>query len=223
MRYDQRLAALLAAVMILSVVALPGMVAAEEGENDHLDVDVEQDELVYVTVTANDTAVENATLNVSVADENASYADAGDYDNATDENGTASFSAPNETVNVTVTATADGAFGTAEATFEPAPENGGEPKFSNFGERVSWFVSDNFGSTDGPFGLSVASFVLENNPGNAPEHAGPSGDQGPPDHAGPSDDNGDEEDDDEEDDDRQGPPSHAGPPDDDDSDDTDDS
>jgi hypothetical protein len=69
-------------------------------------------------------------------------------------------------------------------------------------------------------GIHIAEWVIEHNPGNAPEHAGPpahagpggdnttanetDGDQGPPDHAGNGDDT------DNETDDGQGPPDHTG-------------
>ena len=39
-------------------------------------------------------------------------------------------------------------------------------------------------------GQQIASFVVEHNPGNAPDHAGPKNDTGQPDHAGPEGDAG---------------------------------
>jgi len=83
-----------------------------------------------------------------------------------------------------------------------------------FGLIVSQFVQElqSMNETDGPIGITIASFVTENNPGNAPDHAGPpedagpggddnETDQGPPEDAGPGgNDDGDDDDADDEDD-----------------------
>jgi hypothetical protein len=97
-----------------------------------------------------------------------------------------------------------------------------------FGMQVSLFVDNAKENESGPLGPLVASFVVSNNPGNAPDHAGPpawvvgddgnetddnetddrgppedvgpDGTQGPPADAGPSDDN-----------ETRGPPADAGP------------
>ncbi|WP_212750828.1 hypothetical protein [Haloterrigena sp. H1] len=67
-----------------------------ETESEGLDISVEQNnDDVTVTVTENDTAAPNATVNVSTVDENVSYTDEGTY--TTDENGTVSLSAPSGT------------------------------------------------------------------------------------------------------------------------------
>ena len=92
------------AVLLIAVVALGAMagVAAADG---HLEVAVDKDAdgTSTVTVTENDTAVENATVNVSVVDPaNESYAGAGDYE--TDANGSVDLEAPAEDVTVEVTA-----------------------------------------------------------------------------------------------------------------------
>lgn len=169
-----------------------------EADEDELAIDVEQDgDDVVTTVTDAESGVENATLDVTAADENESYADAGEY--ATDENGTVTLSAPAETVDVTFNATVDDASAETTVTLEPAEDD-------NFGSLVSLFIGQNKGDVDGPFGLAVAEFVLDNNPGNAPDHAGPPGDgeQGPPEHANSSSDDTDGGDDDE-----NGPPDHA--------------
>ncbi len=70
------------------------------GDND-LTVDVAQadDGTVSIGVERNDTAVANATVNVSAS--NDSYAATGNY--TTDENGTVELDAPEENVSVTVT------------------------------------------------------------------------------------------------------------------------
>lgn len=176
---------------------------------DDLALDVTQDDGVLVTVTDNDTAVENATVEVATVDENATYAGTGEY--ATDENGTVALEAPNESVDVTVTATVGETTVEETVTLEPLEDD--EP--ANFGQLLNEFKEENL-SDDEPRGLQIASFVVEHNPGNAPDHAGPPAhagppgddddetEQGPPDHAGGSSDDGD--------DDEQGPPAHAGPP-----------
>ena len=115
------------ALLVVAVVALGAMagVAAADGE---LGVGVEDtDGEPTVTVTENGTAVENATVNVTVVDEaNESYAGAGEY--ATDENGTVGLPAPEENVTVDVTATADNRSASTtvdlEATAEPESELG---------------------------------------------------------------------------------------------------
>ena len=95
------------AVLLVAVVALGAMtgVAAADGQ---LGVAVEQDAdgTSTVTVTDNGTAVDNATVNVSVVDaENESYAGTDSYE--TDANGSVDLPAPEEDVTVNVTATAD--------------------------------------------------------------------------------------------------------------------
>ena len=73
-------------------------------------------------------------------------------------------------------------------------ENGSDA----FGPQVNAFIeSPNDTSRTGPRGLLIADFAGSNNPGNAPDHAGP------PAHAGPGGD-------DNETDDRRGPPEDEG-------------
>ncbi|MXV62681.1 hypothetical protein GS429_11510 [Natronorubrum sp. JWXQ-INN-674] len=222
-------AATLAAVMIFAAFAPAGAAAAtaDDGDGDSLDVSDDEFALevkqtgndVLATVTEAGAGVENVTVTASAVDENASYADSA----TTDGNGTAVFDAPigNESVAVEFEATLDDEFATETVTLEPA-------EFDTFGSLVSAFVEDAKGDTDGPLGLTVANFVVANNPGNAPDHAGPpshagppgedteTGNQGPPEHAGgPSDadDDDDETGDNEADDDGNGngggPPDHA--------------
>lgn len=71
--------------------------------SDSLDVSVSQneDKSATVVVTQYDEPVENATVNVSV-DENTTYVGMGEY--TTDQNGTVTLPAPDESVTVSVTA-----------------------------------------------------------------------------------------------------------------------
>ncbi|MCU4753709.1 hypothetical protein OB919_17260 [Halobacteria archaeon AArc-curdl1] len=217
MKRHTLVAAMLAAAMILSALAPLGAAAAATDHDDSgLTIDVEQNDEIVVTVEQNDSAVENASLEVSVDDENASYAGVGNY--TTDENGSVTLETPEESVNVTLSVTDDNATPPETVLLEAAEdEEGHEEETDSFGALISQFVQDNQGETDGPLGIAVANFAVENNPGNAPDHAGPpshagpsdDGEQGPPAHAGPG---GDDEDSDEGDDDEdRGPPAHAGP------------
>ena len=191
------IAVMLSTLMLLSVVG-PGLAAADEVDaNANLSIDVDQSDGVVITVTDDGDGVEGATVNVSVNDENVTYADAGSHQ--TGENGTVSLETPDETVNVTINASYDNATASTTATLQANEGN------DVFGQKVMDFVhsiihSDNSNKT---VGQQVAEFVTEHNPGNAPDHAGPSGDQGPPEHVGNNTDD-------------QGPPEHAGPPEDDD-------
>ncbi|WP_434520927.1 DNA primase [Halorubrum sp. AS12] len=188
---------------------------------DGLELEVDDtDEEPTVTVTDADEGVANATVDVALADdadENASYAGTGDYQ--TDENGTVGLPAAEEDVAVDVTASYDDR--TASTTVELAggeeEENASEE--TPFGQLMRDFI-ENISDREGGIGAAVSDFATENNPGNAPDHAGGPG--GPddadgnetdenesapgnaPDHAGPD---GDE-------DDERGPPAHAGPGDD---------
>jgi len=88
-------------IAVVALGAMTGVVAAAEGD---LGVTVDDaDGEPTVTVTENGTAVENATVNVSVVDPaNESYAGASEY--TTDANGTVGLHHPEEedvTVNVT--------------------------------------------------------------------------------------------------------------------------
>lgn len=85
-------------------------------------------------------------------------------------------------------------------------ENGSDA----FGLQVNAFIESlNDTNRTGPRGLLIADFVVSNNPGNAPDHAGP------PAHAGPGGDDNETDDrrgppEDEGNDGDQGPPEHAG-------------
>lgn len=192
---------------------------ADDGPEE-VSIDVTQNGDVLVEVTDGNESLEGATVDVALADdedtENVSYAGTGSY--TTDENGTVSLAGPDETVSVTFTATAGDESASTTVTLQGVDEEEEEPE--NFGQMLEDFKENEL-TDDEPQGLQIASFVVENNPGNAPDHAGPpshagppGGDnestQGPPGHAGPP---GDENES------AQGPPDHAGPPGDDEDDD----
>ncbi|WP_338739766.1 hypothetical protein [Haloplanus salilacus] len=108
-------AILLVAVMLVSAVT-PAAVTAQ---TTSLSVDVVQDDETgdsTVTVTDNGTAVSNATVNVT-ADGNDSYAGAGEY--TTDENGTVTLANPEDSVELTITATDDGDTATTTVAVDP--------------------------------------------------------------------------------------------------------
>jgi len=214
-RRPRRLIAVaLAAITLLSVAAAP--VAA-----DHAEVEVEQDDdgTALVTVETDDGTAENASVEVAVDDENATYDGVGEY--TADENGTVDLPAPNGTVNVTVTATVGNETVSESATLGDDPDA--------FGLEVRDFVFS-LNETDGPPGLTISAFVVENNPGDAPDDAGPPSvadvlngtgpptEAGPPADAGPSEDAGpdgdseDDEGDDENEDDGDDEDEDAGPP-----------
>ncbi|PSP84519.1 hypothetical protein BRC96_05185 [Halobacteriales archaeon QS_6_64_34] len=168
-------------------------VAADSAGNDALDVAVDQaDDEPTVTVTDNGTAVENATVSVDVLD-NGTYEGAGE-DYTTDANGTVTLPEPEENVPVEVTATAGDATGSTTADLTVA----GEAENERFGQHVSSFVGSLLSSNATDIGQQVAEFVTGNNPGNAPEWAGPPADddeRGPPADAGPDSDDADDDDD----------------------------
>ncbi|WP_058367568.1 hypothetical protein [Haloparvum sedimenti] len=191
----------------------------EAADESSLSVGVSQTagELATVSVTENDTGVANASVDVALADSenetNVSYAGVGSY--TTDVNGTAELPAPEENVTVDVTATAGNESASTTATLLAAAGNETE-EATSFGQRLQEFKLELGANATGQ---DIASWVVANNPGNAPDHAGPgaaddnpsanasangngNGDGGPPDHAGANDEddeNGDG-----------GPPDHAG-------------
>jgi len=185
---------------------------------DGLELDVDDtDGEPVVTVTDNDTAVENASVNVTTVDENASYAGEGDYE--TDANGTVELPAAEEDVTIGVTAEYENESASTTVDLTTGEEDA-EAEGQPFGQLVREFIED-IEDREGGIGAAVSDFVTENNPGNAPEHAGGPG--GPdeadgdddaenesdapgngnaPDHAGSGADDDDGE---------RGPPDHAGP------------
>lgn len=190
--------ALLASALMLLSVAAPAL-ATGDVEDGSLSVSVSQDSsgeaTVSVTAESNNSsvAVEGASVTVETVDDNATYEGTGEY--TSDENGTVTLPAPNETVDVAVTAAHDNQTAETTATLEAGEEDDGNA--TAFGERVSSFVhqlQDENNTSDAPFGTQVAAFVVANNPGNAPAHAGPpewlvndsvNKTTGPPEHAGP--------------------------------------
>jgi hypothetical protein len=198
----------------VTVTATDGNLTAETTADlvgDEFAVDVAQTagQSATVTVTENGSTVENATVTVAT---DGNYSGTGEYE--TDEDGTVTLPAPNETVTVDVTATADNETAETTVTLE-AEEEAEEPM--NFGQRVSSFVQGLLGDEDreGGIGQQVSEFAKENNPGKGngldketgrPDHAG-NGDKdtGKPAHAGGPDkaDDGDDEEDKEDDSDAQ--------------------
>lgn len=208
--------ALAMTVLLIGAGAAPALGAA----TDDLDVSVAQNAgNVGVTVTSNDTGVANASVTVETVEanettdngtvENVTYDGVGSYETGAD--GTVSLPVPEEDVTVSVTAAFDNETALATKRLKAPSDDENETRES-FGLRVSTFVQSLLdqstnateNETTTSIGHQVATFVLANNPGNAPDHAGPSDDdRGPPEHAGLDHDN-------ETDDDR-GPPEHAGP------------
>lgn len=183
--------------MALATVAAPVAAGAAASPS----VDVTQDDGVTVTVTNGTSddgaAVGNATVDVATVSENVSYAGAGTYE--TGSNGTVALPAPERDVNVSITASFDGASATTTAALTADANGTAMP----FGLRLVGFMAG-LNDTEGPRGLAIASWVTANNPGNGsgpPDHAGPGNQtRGPPDHAGGNQ-NGNE---------TRGPPDHAG-------------
>lgn len=201
-RPTRLVAVLLAAIMVLAV-ATPAAVASQPAE-----IDVTVDDPTYtVTVTHNNSTVDNATVTVEPTDPaNSSYSATGQ----TDENGTVTFDLPENETEVNITA----AFENHERTVThllPAANASDEPTWDGegpFGQWVTSWLHDLLNGEDNnrPFGQQVADIVTSNNPGS--DHRsdkadpGPPDETGPPDHAGPNDDdNGDDE--------NRGPPDHA--------------
>ena len=226
-----KLFALYAAVGLALLAVGPGLAAAADSAGNAdagntLAVGISQanDGSATVSVTQNETGVENASVAVETAG-NASYAGTGNY--TTDGDGTVGLPAPEQNVTVDVTATVDNHTATTTADLTAAPETVTE--FDTFGLEVSAYVNDLLSDENrtGGIGPAVATFVTANNPGNAPDDAGPpthitgenesddnethpSERQGPPADIFGDDEN--ETEDGNETDDRRGPPEDAGPP-----------
>lgn len=182
------------ALVALTLVLIPSVVAA-----GGLAVNVTQadDGTATVSVTENDTGVANATVIVESTDENVTYDGAGEYE--TDENGTVALPEPSETVTISIEASTDTDSGATEATLEPAEQDdetdGNETTENdtpdNFGQELQQFTLS-INESDPNKGLLVAEYATSNNPGNAPDHAGPksvhefvneTSERGPPEHA----------------------------------------
>ncbi|WP_255193158.1 hypothetical protein [Natronobeatus ordinarius] len=116
MSVSRLLATVLAVVMITAVFTPLGTVAADDASGEELSIDVSQNGDVLVAVTANESTAENATLEVTTVEENATYDGVGNY--TTDENGTVSLPVPNETVVVALEANYENASVTDEVILE---------------------------------------------------------------------------------------------------------
>jgi hypothetical protein len=200
--------ATVAAVLLAAVVAVGAFSGGAVGAGE-LTVSVTQDDdgSATVEVTENDTAVADANVSVELSDgseTNVTYNGTGEY--VTDENGTVGLSAPEQNVTVDVTATKDNRSGNTTTTLlvasalnETTNETAGNETNESFGQAVSAYVFSLQNDTNrtGGLGPALASWVVANNPGNAPSHAGPPADltrgppadvpRGPPENAGPSD------------------------------------
>ncbi|EMA37597.1 collagen-like protein [Halobiforma nitratireducens] len=105
-----------AVVVVLFALAAVGTAAAESADGD-LELVVSDDGVV--SVEENGSAVENATVDVTLADEtdeNVTYGGVGEY--TTDADGAVDLPAPDETVAVDVTATTDDASASVTAELE---------------------------------------------------------------------------------------------------------
>ena len=204
---NSKLFAVMATVGLVLFALGPG-VATVAAEDDSLEVAVEQagNDGPTVTVTENDTAVENATVGVEAL-ENTSYDGTGNY--TTDVNGTVSLPATEENATIEVTASFNNT--TVSETEELSTVTENETENASFGNDVSAFVHSLLNGGGENIGPQVADFATSNNPGNAPDHAGPPSENqtGPPENAGPPADAGPGGDN--ETDDRRGPPADAGP------------
>jgi len=199
--------ALAMAVTLVGAAVGPGVAAADdEAGNAALSVSVAQDDDVTISVTANDSAVENATVDVG-GEDGSSYEGIGSY--TTDDDGEVELDSPEVNETISVTATADNRTATTTADLL-GEEYLGENQTSAFGQQVSAYVQSLLDGDRRHIGPQVAAFVHANNPGNAPDHAGP------PAHAGPDRENETEDENEtafenETDEDERGPPAHAGP------------
>ena len=203
-----KLFALYAAVAMVFVAVGPGIAAAAAAGagnapgNAPLEVAINQatdDGSVTVDVTRDETGVGDANVSVEA---NETYAGEGDY---TTDDGIVGLPAPEENVTIDVTAEAHDRTASATANLTAVEEF---VEQEPFGQLVSSFVRTLIDSDVDRVGPYVASFAVENNPGNAPDNAGPpgfltgeedGGDRGPPEDAGPPEDEGDEEDEESED------------------------
>jgi len=114
-----------------------------------------------VTVTDDDEAAENASVNVTTADgQNVTYVGEGSYE--TDENGTVTLNAAEANVTVDVTA---GYENDTVSTTVDLTVDGGEAEDQSFGQLVQDFIDRLQDREGGIIGAAVSDFVTENNPG----------------------------------------------------------
>jgi hypothetical protein len=202
------------AVGLMVFAAGPGLATAEETGAGNLAVSVTQadDGSATVTVTANESGVADASVVVEA--QNVSYEGEGS-NYTTDENGTVGLPAPEENVTIDVTATVDNRSASTTATLRAVNESDEENE--TFGQRVSSRVHIIKGdlADGGRLGPSLAAWVVSNNPGNAPDHAGPPAfltDDNETDNNETENSTADEQGPpwaDDEEDDKRGPPDHA--------------
>lgn len=167
-----QLTAALVAVMAMTAVAVPAV--AGTAAADDLTIDVDQpaagDEAT-VTVTANGTAITNATVGVATVD-NTSYDGTGTY--LTGENGTVTLPAPAENVTVNVTASYDNTSSTTQVTLLAESNASSDDGTADdpwavtpdgpFGQAVAELVHSLL-DDGGVDGQTVSEFVVEHNPG----------------------------------------------------------
>lgn len=167
----RELFALLGVVALVGAAVGPAVATADStaasatAANAPLVIGVTQDVGVTVTVTANDSGVANASVDVATVEANATYAGTGSH--TTGPNGTVGLPSPNESVAVSITATEGNR--TAETTTTLV---GTVDENESFGQQVSSLVHALQASTEGGIGEAVSNWVTANNPGNAPAHAG---------------------------------------------------
>lgn len=158
---------------VVAVGALSGGVAGAE----ELTVGVSQADDGSATVLVTDenaTGVENATVDVEASD---TYSGTGT--DSTDANGTVDLPAPETNVTINVTATKDNVSATTTETLIVAETNQTNETVTetneSFGQAVSAYVFSlqNDSNVTGGLGPQLATWVVANNPGNAPDHAGP--------------------------------------------------
>ena len=144
---NRPIVAVVVAVVLVAAFAAVGAVAADVG----VSVDQAEDGSATVTVTEGNETVENATVDVTVDDENATYEGAGEY--STDENGTVDLPAPEETVNVTITATVNESTANTTTQLSPADDDPEDAPFSigvqQAGQHVTVAVTENGTGVDG--------------------------------------------------------------------------
>jgi len=167
--------AVLAAALLLVAGLAP--VAAADGTLSVAANQPAPGEETTVTVTHNGTAADNASVDVVATDGN--YTGEGNY--TTDENGTATLPAPTENVTVEINVTYEDHQESIEAELLVPAEEEWEDEDQPFGQRVSAFVHSllNGDEEQRRIGRLIAGWVVENNPGNSPLHAGPPADAGP--------------------------------------------
>lgn len=177
------------------------LIAPDEENDISISVSQDADYSVTIAVTDNGSAA-NGSVTVE-AFENESYVDSGTH---TLDNGSVELSAPNETVNVTVTADTDNGTATTTATLSAGLEQG--PDLRQIGKWISSLAGSLPEDADHRnFGQYVSEFVhsvkdnftppgLENKAdnGNGNGH-GPkdNGSHGPPEHANNDDDDDEDE------------------------------